>query len=191
MSVLAGAFPPSVHTRCPGRRFASAPLALLLAFLLALIAGNDAVAAAAAAVEVTGPAKVVDGDTVEVAGERIRLFGIDAPESKQTCDVIGNDWACGRAAKAMLTAAVAGRDVTCSGKSHDRYGRLIAKCYVGGEDINARMVREGLALAYRKYSSDYVPQEIQARADGAGMWRGQFVDPWEWRKQKREQHVEH
>ena len=185
MSVSAGSLPLSVRRRLAWLGHVTTFLALLGA----LLPGDPT--AAAEVVEITGQARVIDGDTVEVAGERIRLFGIDAPESKQTCEVIGSDWACGRAAKAVLTDALVGREVTCKGKSHDRYGRLIAKCYLDGEDINARMVREGWALAYRKYSSEYVPQEMQARAASAGMWRGQFADPWDWRKQKREQlHVE-
>jgi endonuclease YncB( thermonuclease family) len=141
--------------------------------------------AAPATADVVGPAKVIDGDTIEVAGERVRLHGIDAPETRQNCDAAGVGWTCGRNATAFLAAALAGREVTCKGNKHDRYGRLIAVCYVGSEDMNARMVRDGWALAYRQYGSDYVAQETEARAMGSGIWQSRFVEPWEWRKQLR------
>jgi endonuclease YncB( thermonuclease family) len=138
--------------------------------------------------DVIGQAQVIDGDTLEVAGERIRLHGIDAPESRQTCMISGIGWPCGRGAKDELSLVTAGRTVTCKGDKRDRYGRLIAVCYVGGEDVNARMVRDGWALAYRRYAKDYVPEESDARATGSGIWQGQFVEPWEWRRQGREAH---
>ena len=73
---------------------------------------------------------------------------------------------------------------------YDRYGRLVAVCYAGDDDLNAMMVRDGWALAYRRYGKDYVSQETQARAAGAGLWQGNFVEPWEWRKQSREASAE-
>jgi endonuclease YncB( thermonuclease family) len=71
------------------------------------------------------------------------------------------------------------------GDKRDRYGRLIAVCYIGTVDLNARMVRDGWALAYRRYASDYVAEETEARAAGSGIWQGQFVEPWKWRRQSR------
>ena len=136
--------------------------------------------------DVIGEAQVIDGDTLQVAGERVRLHGIDAPESKQSCSVSGVGYACGQSAKRTLTGATAGKVVTCKGEKRDRYGRLVAVCYAGDDDLNAKMVRDGWALAYRRYGKDYIPQETEARATGSGLWQGQFVEPWEWRKQSRE-----
>lgn len=140
--------------------------------------------------DVIGEARVIDGDTIQVAGERVRLQGIDAPESRQTCSVSGAEYSCGQNAKRTLTGATAGREIVCKGEKRDRYGRLLATCYAGNEDINARMVRSGWALAYRRYDKAYVPQEAEARSAGAGMWAGQFVDPWDWRHQSREAQAE-
>jgi endonuclease YncB( thermonuclease family) len=136
--------------------------------------------------DVIGEAQVIDGDTLQVAGERVRLHGIDAPETKQACSLSGGGYPCGQNATRTLSSATAGKVITCKGEKRDRYGRLVAVCYAGDDDLNARMVRDGWALAYRRYGKDYVPQETQARAAGSGLWQGQFVEPWEWRKQSRE-----
>lgn len=138
--------------------------------------------------DVIGDARVLDGDTIDVAGERIRLHGIDAPEKRQTCTVAGVGYDCGKNATRILTGVIDGREVTCKGNKRDRYGRLIAVCYVGDENVNAEMVREGWALAYRRYAKDYVRQESEARAAGSGVWRGEFVEPWVWRRRGRSAH---
>jgi endonuclease YncB( thermonuclease family) len=135
--------------------------------------------------DVIGQVRVIDGDTIQVSGERVRLHGIDAPESRQSCTLSGVGWPCGQNAARMLTRVTNGQVVTCKGDERDRYGRLIAVCYVGADDLNARMVRDGWALAYRRYGSDYIPQEVEARSAGSGIWQGQFVEPWKWRRQSR------
>jgi endonuclease YncB( thermonuclease family) len=155
---------------------------LLVAAVLAAIAIGSNLPAFA---DVIGQAQVVDGDTLQIAGERVRLHGIDAPESRQSCSLSGVGWPCGQNAKRVLTGVIDGRVVTCRGDRRDRYGRLIAVCYIGTDDLNARMVRDGWALAYRRYAPDYVPQETEARAAGSGIWQGQFLEPWEWRRQRR------
>ncbi len=133
--------------------------------------------------DITGKARVIDGDTIVIAGERIRLHGIDAPELKQTCKTSkGKEQLCGQLAKQNLERLVKGQDVTCKGDKRDRYKRLIAVCYAGPFDINETMVADGWALAYRKYSTDYVRAETFAKARREGMWRGEFVAPWLWRK---------
>ena len=137
---------------------------------------------------VIGDARVLDGDTIDVSGERIRLHGIDAPEKRQTCTVAGVGYDCGKSAARALSVLINGRDVTCKGNKRDRYGRLIAVCYVGDKNVNAEMVREGWALAYRRYSRDYMRQESEARAAGSGMWRGEFIEPWIWRRRGRSTH---
>jgi Micrococcal nuclease (thermonuclease) homologs len=148
-----------------------------------MLLGLPAVAFADAVV-VTGVASVIDGDTLEIHSERIRLFGIDACESRQLCeDASGQPYRCGQQAALALADHVGSRTVRCEGKTRDRYGRLVAICYLGDEDIDAWMVSQGLALAFRKYSTLYVPQEEDAQAAKRGLWAGSFEAPWEWRKE--------
>ena len=135
--------------------------------------------------DVTGPATVIDGDTIVVAGERIRLQGIDAPELRQECTAYGQPWACGRTSAEWLRERLNGRQVECVGHARDRYGRLLTVCYVGGQSINEQLVREGWALDHRKYSTDYLQAESAAKRAGAGIWRGEFTTPWEWRAERR------
>jgi endonuclease YncB( thermonuclease family) len=146
-------------------------------FLLAALAARPSFA------DVAGQATVVDGDTILVAGERVRLQGIDAPELHQTCTAYGEEWACGRTSAEWLKEHLNGRQVECHAR--DRYGRLLAVCYVGGENLNERIVREGWALDFRKYSTDYLRAEAKAKRAGAGVWRGEFTPPWEWRAERR------
>ena len=136
--------------------------------------------------DLAGKPRVIDGDTIEIAGERIRLHGIDTPESKQTClGENGNRWSCGQEATFALANMIGDHWITCKGDERDRYGRLIAVCYAGKIDLNAMMVQKGWALAYRQYSMDYVPEEDTARQNKQGLWRGQFIAPWKWRQGKR------
>jgi endonuclease YncB( thermonuclease family) len=132
-----------------------------------------------------GTASVVDGDTLDVHGERIRLHGIDAPESAQTCkQASGKQWRCGQDAANALSDYIARRPVTCEGDERDAYGRLIAICSVGGTEINRWLVAHGWAVAYRKYSMDYVDTETDARSKGVGIWASTFDMPWNFRKQR-------
>jgi len=130
-----------------------------------------------------GRASVIDGDTIEVHGQRIRLHGIDAPESSQPCQAAdGASYRCGQQAARALDALIADRPVSCRQTDVDRYGRIVAVCAVAGVDVGEAMVRDGWALAYRDYSTDYVDDEAQAEAEGTGMWAGTFVAPWEYRR---------
>ena len=133
----------------------------------------------------TGPARVIDGDTLDVGGVRIRLHGIDAPESEQSCLAGGRRWSCGREAARALSGRIGGRSVACEERDRDRYGRVVAVCSASGRDLNAWMVEEGWAFAYRRYSTAYVAEESGARAARRGVWRGEVVLPWDWRKGKR------
>jgi len=136
-----------------------------------------------AVADVTGKSRVIDGDTIWIGDTKIRLHGIDAPEMKQICRTSkGKEQLCGRLAKQALEKLVRGQDVTCKGDKRDRYKRLIAVCYVGPFNINEQLVTNGWALAYRKYSKDYVRAEALAKSRREGMWRGEFVPPWEWRR---------
>lgn len=131
---------------------------------------------------VQGAARVHDGDTLTIAGRRIRLHGVDAPELDQSCLRDGVAWACGREAAFALAQRVAGRLVSCRGVTTDRFGRLVALCTVDGENLNRWLVREGWAVAYRRYSDAYVVDEWIARWHGRGLWAGSFDPPEEWRQ---------
>ena len=132
---------------------------------------------------VCGPARVVDGDGMVIGNTSFRLHGIDAPETDQRClDAKCVIAACGIDARDRLKAHIAGREVCCVDKGSGAYGRRAAVCSVDGEDLNAWLVQEGLALAYSKYSDAYIGQENAARAAGRGMWSGGFYAPWDQRR---------
>jgi endonuclease YncB( thermonuclease family) len=135
---------------------------------------------------------VVDGDTLVVRDERavrreVRLAGIDAPELRQTCrDADGRDWSCGAAARMRLAGLVAKGWMSCTPQGEDRYGRLLATCSSGAvADIGAALVRDGYAVNYSRYTSDYAAAEHEARAARRGVWQGAFDNPEEWRHAKR------
>ena len=140
-------------------------------------------AAARAARPLEGRGRALDGDTLDIGGVRVRLWGIDAPEKRQTCRADGRPWSCGGLATAALRSRSIG--LRCESREKDRYGRVLAVCFQGAEDVNAWMVSEGWALAYRRYSETYAPLEEEARKKGRGIHRGAFVPPWEWRRGKR------
>jgi endonuclease YncB( thermonuclease family) len=126
--------------------------------------------------------RVIDGDTLELAGERIRLWGIDAVEGRQICQLAGRPWQCGSDAAAALEALLDGQPLTCTEVNRDRYGRTVATCTVDGQDIAAAMVRQGWALDYERYSGGaYAAEQLEAEQDQRGLWAGSFVPPWEWR----------
>ena len=129
-----------------------------------------------------GTARVVDGDTLEVAGERVRLWGVDAPERSQTCRLAAQTWRCGRSAAEALGRLVEGREVRCEPRDRDRYGRVVAVCTIDGSDVAATMVREGWALNFERYSEGaYRGAQQEARGKRAGLWQGQFIPSWQWR----------
>jgi endonuclease YncB( thermonuclease family) len=136
---------------------------------------------------ITGKPWIIDGDTISIAGTHIRLEGIDAPESDQTCaDSTGKTWDCGKAAGAELRARIAGRALTCQRRALDRYRRVLAVCTLpDGTDINAWMVRQGWALAYG-FAKTYALEEAEAQAARRGVWAGAFVAPWRWRQRRED-----
>ncbi|GGH56554.1 thermonuclease family protein [Frigidibacter albus] len=141
-----------------------------LALLTALLAGP------AGAQTVAGSARIIDGDTVEVEGVTVRLYGIDAPEMSQSCTREGRAWACGAWARDVL-AELARGGLRCKGREQDRYGRLVATCTGAGGDVAAQMVAQGAAFAYRQYSLDYVDAEKRAAVAGIGLWEGEVERP--------------
>lgn len=135
---------------------------------------------------VTGKARIVSGNVIEINRRQIRLFGIFAPETGQTCTAAGASWACGQNAAFALSAIVERQWVHCQEKARERSGRIIALCRLAGDngpDIGAAMVRQGWALAYRRQSAAYIAEEDAARKAGTGLWVGEFVPPWDWRRE--------
>ncbi len=123
---------------------------------------------------------IVDGDTLDLDGIRIRLNGIDAPEYGQKC----GSWDCGTEALEALDRLIKSGPIDCQPIGDDGYGRVIGKCTVSGADVGAKMVSEGLAYAFRKYSTEYVEEEEEARSKALGIWSGDFQRPWDYRAQK-------
>jgi endonuclease YncB( thermonuclease family) len=138
----------------------------------------------ATAQDIIGRASVIDGDTIEIRGERIRLAAIDAPESSQLCqDTSGRDYRCGQQAALALSDMIGAQNVSCRPDDRDRYGRTIATCFLRDLDLNGWMVEQGHALAYLQYGgARYSGAEAAARGEGRGMWAGTFVPPWDWRR---------
>lgn len=134
------------------------------------------------ATDLTGVPRVVDGDTLTIGATKIRLEGIDAPETEQIClNKDGVRWTCGIDARNQLAARIIGREVKCTPSGVDAYKRTLATCTLAGENLNAWMVQEGWALAYVKYSYAYRRAEEDARFHQRGLWRGAFIAPWDWR----------
>jgi endonuclease YncB( thermonuclease family) len=156
---------PAILTSVTAR--ASTIFAIMLAFGLT---------AAAAGV------RVVDGDTLEVDGEKIRLYGIDAPEAGQLCAKPGGGtWACGKAAIAFVERLVAIGGVRCDDRGLDDFGRTLAVCTAGGAELNRALVDAGLAWSFRRYAHDYDDAEDHAHAGGVGIWRADTEPAWQYR----------
>jgi endonuclease YncB( thermonuclease family) len=129
---------------------------------------------------------VVDGDTLSMGAERLRIHGIDAPEMSQSCERQGSRHACGEAARDAMSGILGGGLVSCAQLDTDQYQRRIVRCHdEQGRDIGAELVRQGWALAFTRYAADYVPQEAEARAARRGLWAGRFDTPWDWRARQR------
>ncbi|WP_420860909.1 thermonuclease family protein [Algirhabdus cladophorae] len=138
--------------------------------------------ASPAAADFIGKVHVIDGDTIDVGDTRVRLHGIDAVELAQTCtDADGADWDCGKWVRAEVVKRVQGKLATCQPVDQDRYGRVVAKCFVNGQDIAEGLVSEGLVGAYAKYSSDYLAAEKGAAVAGRGLWSSTSMLPSEFR----------
>jgi endonuclease YncB( thermonuclease family) len=156
------------------------PLIPQIASLLALVA------LPAFAGEVSGVPRIVDGDTVEIGQVKIRLSGIDAPETDQVClDAKGEKWACGIAARDELIRHSNGQPWECTTTGTDQYGRSLANCFIEGEGVGKWMVQSGWALSFVRYSHAYDADEIAAREVRAGLWSGAFIAPWDWRHRNK------
>ena len=182
-------FPNPARARVrPWRRaIAAATLVLVLVPALPMLAPTlvptlaPTLRAAPLPERVAGVARVVDGDTVEIAGVTVRLLHIDAPETGQTC----GSAPCGVTATAHLAGLIAGRAVVCVGDTRDAYGRLLAVCHAGGRDLNRAMVADGHAMVFRRYGDAYDADERAARAARRGLWaHGDPTPPWDFRARR-------
>jgi endonuclease YncB( thermonuclease family) len=151
----------------------------VLAFVAAILAATAAVAVP------SGRATVIDGNTLEVGGRRLRLYAIDAPDLDQPCRLRGRTQACGVVARAALMDLTAGAKVTCEPKGVDREGRALASCRAGDYDLAEGMVYTGWALTLRDGPAHYHTLQRQAEEARRGLWLGEFLPPWEWRRQRR------
>ena len=130
--------------------------------------------------------RVIDGDTIVLNNEKIRLFGIDAPEFNQDClDEKGRAWACGKAAKAFLEGLTIGNDLKCNTVTKDKYKRSLGICFRDSINLNQSIVRAGYALAYFRYSDLYKFDQEYARENEKGIWKGTFKLPEDFRKSKK------
>lgn len=151
-----------------------------ICFLIAALLSTPALA------DFSGAVQVIDGDTIDVGDIRVRIHGIDAPEMDQTCDYQrGGVWACGAFVAQEAARRYQGQQARCEEIDRDRYGRIVAKCFVGGTDIGAALVEDGFAYAYRRYSMDYDLAEKAAAVRGVGLWSGGMQDPAAFRAQQR------
>ena len=145
-----------------------------------------------ASADIIGEAKITDGDTITINDIRIRFTGSDAPESyffgkTQTClDGKGREWECGNAATQKLKELINNQTVRCTDEGQDRYGRTLGICYVGDMDLQAEMVKSGMAVAYLRYSDRYEKEQNYAKKVKAGMWAGEFKQPEVWRRENRD-----
>ena len=145
-----------------------------------------------ASADIIGEAKITDGDTIIINDIRIRFTGSDAPESyffgkTQTClDGKGREWECGNAATQKLKELINNQMVRCTDEGQDRYGRTLGICYVGDMDLQAEMVKSGMAVAYLRYSDRYEKEQNYAKKVKAGMWAGEFKQPEVWRRENRD-----
>lgn len=137
---------------------------LKILICLAVVMGTPALAAP------NGTVRVIDADTIDVGGIRVRLFGIDAPEMGQPCSANGREWDCGQWARDAVVASFEGAYARCNQLDTDQYGRAVAQCVVDGQDMGQAIVYSGLAWAYRRYSDTYDLDEKSAALAERGLW---------------------
>ncbi len=157
---------------------------LCRALAFAMMAATPALAETPVEI-VTGEARVIDADILIVAGKRIILWGLNAPERSQVCNLDSNEWGCYHVAKRTLEALAGRGEIQCTLVGEpDPFGRRHGVCTFGAEDLNAQMVRKGMALAFSEQTADYGPQQLKAITEGVGPWQpgAKFEEPWVWRR---------
>lgn len=166
--------------RLVARQLAGLAVAGLLVFPLITFVGDHTKATSSPVL--TGPVRVMDGDSIVLGETRIRLEGIDAPETTQTCGLrTSGQWRCGEGALRQLIKLINNRPVLCTDLGLDKYRRTLGRCFAGNTNLNAEMVRTGYAWAFVRYSQTYVVQEAEAKAAHAGIWQGEAQPAWEYR----------
>lgn len=137
--------------------------------------------------QVAGRASVIDGDTIQIRSQRIRISGVDAPESGQVCYTpSGRQWRCGQQAALKLADYLGAGPVSCRTEGRDRYGRLLARCAAHGRDLGEWLVSNGWAVPYYDRNREYAVAQRTAKVNRLGIWVGQFTLPNDWRKLQRQ-----
>ena len=132
-----------------------------------------------------GKAKIIDGDTIHIGNNKIRLHAIDAPEKKQRCTKDSKKWSCGLESTRFLKNLIGDNQIECVTNGMDKYNRYIGVCYKNGIDLNSQMVINGWAIAYRFYSIKYSEEEDLAKLNKVGIWIGEFEEPYLYRKKNK------
>jgi len=149
-------------------------ISVIILFILSLKVGAG---------EISGIPRIIDGDTIKILNKRIRFHGIDTPEKKQICIKNFKEYKCGQEATNALIKKINRKSIVCKVQGKlDRYKRYIGVCFLGNIDLNKWMVRNGHAVAYKKYSNDYNEDENYAKKNKIGLWSGNFIHPEKWRK---------
>ena len=157
---------------------------LLLA--LALISIYAAAVSSARAEILAGLANGLDEDSIAVQGERVRLWGIDAPDLAQTCTRNGKAWACGRDAARALDKLVTGKTVRCLVITRDKMRRVtVGDCTLGGESLSRWMVVNGWAVMNSRATDAYAKEEAEAKEARRGIWASTFDLPWDFRARQK------
>ncbi len=155
-------------------------IALILSIITAASSNNES--------SIKGDIRIIDGDTIVLNNEKIRLQGIDAPETKQYCKAEDKKTKipCGKIATEKLKEIIDNNKVTCNIKGTDRYSRKLGYCYAGDININKEMVRRGYAVAYIQYDKSFAQDESVAKKEKLGFWNGTFERPQDWRKKSKQ-----
>lgn len=146
-----------------------------------LIAAAFLIGQPAFAADISGVPTIIDGETLEVGGKRFKLWGIDAPDVRQTCTIRRRDYTCGRISTTALMDLVAGVNVTCRPVKGTKD---VARCYAGGYELSEGMIHTGWALAMPRDHARFAPIEKKAAAARRGLWQGEFAMPWDWKSGK-------
>tara|TARA_B100000614_G_scaffold250008_1_gene259629 strand:- start:412 stop:927 length:516 start_codon:yes stop_codon:yes gene_type:complete len=160
------------------------PISVVMKKLIAAVA-TLAICPSAAFADISGDARILNGDTIQVGETPLRLYGIDAPEVDQMCENEMFEYPCGLVATGMLRDLVTGRPVTCVEQGKMPGGLTLAICYVEGEDLGEKLVRLGIALAHPEDGESYLEAQAAAQSANRSLWRGPFITPWDWRAGKR------
>ena len=135
--------------------------------------------------KIIGKAITIDGDTIHIGKNKIRLHGIDAPEYKQTCTIDKEIWNCGIESKIALENFILKKEVNCEIIDVDQYRRFVGICFLENQNVNQYMVRNGWAIAYKYYSLKFVNDEEFAKKNKLGIWQGSFIEPYLFRKNNK------